>query len=260
MSCTNNINTNCGCENNPCGCKTSTDDVVYQGPDLDCVGVVNCDTLTSVFESIDGFICGPGMVETIINNITNNISLYSQFTTIVNNTVDCETVWGCETTTTTTTVVEECHYYTLQGATNPGIWSAALCNPGKDPVYTGGLLTGGQSAQTPCIVPSSLVLAGVFIKQDMGPCPTTTTTTTVCTACTEWFWQAIGANASALEYLDCDGVLVEIPIIDVTNTSGYICTENGSAPTWTPTPTVGTHTLSQQGCCDTTTTTTTLPL
>ena len=103
MSCTNNINTNCGCENNPCGCKTSTDDIVYQGPDLDCIGVVNCDTLTSVFESIDSFICGPGMVQTIINNIINNISLYNQFTTIVNNTVDCNTVWGCDTTTTTTT-------------------------------------------------------------------------------------------------------------------------------------------------------------
>jgi hypothetical protein len=178
MSCTNNINTNCGCENNPCGCKTSTDDVVYQGPALDCIGVANCDTLTSVFESIDGFICGPGMVETIINNITNNISLYNQFTTIVNNTVDCETVWGCETTTTTTTVVEECHYYNLQGEASPGIWVAALCNSGKDPVFVGGVLNISQSIDTPCIIPSTLQRFGVFIKSDRGICPTTTTTTT----------------------------------------------------------------------------------
>ena len=106
MSCSNNI-TPCGCGSNPCGCGTSSNDVVYQGPDLLCTGVTNCDTLTEVIQTIDGFICSPEMVENIINNILNNPNLYNQFTSIVNNTVDCETVWDCidsRTTTTTTTI------------------------------------------------------------------------------------------------------------------------------------------------------------
>ena len=102
MSCSNNI-TPCGCGNNPCGCGTSSNDVVYQGPDLSCTGVTNCDTLTEVIQTIDGFICSPEMVENIINNILNNPNLYNQFTSIVNNTVDCETVWDCIDSRTTTT-------------------------------------------------------------------------------------------------------------------------------------------------------------
>jgi hypothetical protein len=258
MSCTNNINITCGCENNPCGCKTSSDDVVYQGPDLSCTGVSNCDTLTEVIQSIDGFICSPELVQTIINNILNNESLYDQFTTIVNNTLDCQTVWdcinaqtttttttaiptcsvynlttsgpsgfpgdnawsaidcytglpvdgtitfptsvntgciidsslvlgvkveiietnACPTTTTTTTGAEECHYYSLQGDTAPGIWIATLCGSEGAPVYVGGELTPGQSEETPCIIPSTLEMYGVSIKLDRGVCPTTTTTTT----------------------------------------------------------------------------------
>jgi hypothetical protein len=102
MSCSNNI-TPCGCGSNPCGCGTSSNDVVYQGPDLSCTGVTNCDTLTEVIQTIDGFICSPEMVENIINNILNNPNLYNQFTSIVNNTVDCETVWDCIDSRTTTT-------------------------------------------------------------------------------------------------------------------------------------------------------------
>lgn len=104
MNCSNNI-TPCGCGSNPCGCKTSSDDVVYQGPNLSCTGISNCDTVTEAIEAINGFICGPGMVENIINNILNNTNLYNQFTTIVNNTVDCQTVWNCQTTTTTSTTI-----------------------------------------------------------------------------------------------------------------------------------------------------------
>lgn len=190
MSCTNNINTNCGCENNPCGCKTSTNDVVYQGPSLDCIGVVNCDTLTSVFESIDSFICGPGMVQTIINNITNNISLYNQFTTIVNNTVDCNTVWGCETTTSTTTAIPtttttttavECKDFILEatGPTgSPGDldWSALDCYT-SEPV--GGTIVYPDVIRTGCVIASSLVIGSKVINFATTPCITTTTTTTL---------------------------------------------------------------------------------
>lgn len=99
--CTNN--SNCNCTDNTCGCKTSTDEVVYQGPPLTCVGINNCDTMTDVLQQLNTYICSEELVTIIINNIINNADLYQQFTTIVNNSVDCETVWACETTTSTTT-------------------------------------------------------------------------------------------------------------------------------------------------------------
>ena len=95
--CTNN------CNQDPCGCKTSTDDVVYKGPNLSCTGINNCDTLTTAIQKINDFMCGIELVQVIITNIYNNTELFNEFTTIVNNTVDCQTVWGCLTTTTTTT-------------------------------------------------------------------------------------------------------------------------------------------------------------
>jgi len=100
--CTNN--SNCTCTDNTCGCKTSTSEVVYQGPALTCVGINNCDTITEVLQQLNSYICSEELVSIIINNIITNVDLYQQFTTIVNNTVDCETVWGCQTTTTTTTL------------------------------------------------------------------------------------------------------------------------------------------------------------
>lgn len=105
--CNNNCNENNNTTTNQCGCKTSTDDVVYNGPELTCTNIQTCDTLTSAISNISNFLCSIDMVQIIINNITNNINLYNQFTTIVNNTVDCETVWDCISATTTTTTTLE---------------------------------------------------------------------------------------------------------------------------------------------------------
>lgn len=96
--CTNN------CNQDPCGCKTSTDEVVYKGPNLSCTGINNCDTLTTAIQKINDYMCSIELVQMIFYNIVNNSTLYNQFTTIVNNSVDCQTVWDCiENTTTTTT-------------------------------------------------------------------------------------------------------------------------------------------------------------
>ena len=95
--CTNN------CNQDPCGCKTSTDEIVYKGPNLSCTGINNCDTLTTAIQKINDYMCSIELVEVILDNIVNNTTLYTLFSTIVNNTVDCETVWGCMASTTTTT-------------------------------------------------------------------------------------------------------------------------------------------------------------
>ncbi len=109
MSCNNT--TNCNCENNPCGCKISSDDVAYQGPALECTGIEPCDSLTVAIQKLTDYACGIDMVQNIIYNITNNIALYEQFLTIVNQSVDCETVFNClaSTTTTTTTIAPTCY-------------------------------------------------------------------------------------------------------------------------------------------------------
>jgi hypothetical protein len=107
MSCSENINT-CGCTNNPCGCKISSDDIAYQGPNLDCSGIETCDTVTEAIKKLDDYACSIDMVQNIINNIVNNTNLYNQFVTIVNQTVDCQTVFNCLETTTTTTTTAPC--------------------------------------------------------------------------------------------------------------------------------------------------------
>jgi hypothetical protein len=118
MSCSNNI-TPCGCENNPCGCKISSDDIAYQGPNLDCTGIETCDSMTVAIQKLNDYACGIDLVQNIITNITNNISLYNQFVTIVNQSIDCDTVFNCLATTTTTTteapIPSYCYIITATG-------------------------------------------------------------------------------------------------------------------------------------------------
>lgn len=120
--CTNN--SNCTCTDNTCGCKTSTSEVVYQGPSLTCVGINNCDTITEVLQKLNSYICSEELVTIIINNIITNVDLYQQFTTIVNNSVECETVWGCETTSTTTTVAPTTTTTTTEFACTTYTWAS----------------------------------------------------------------------------------------------------------------------------------------
>jgi len=66
-----------------------------------------------------------------------------------------------------------CNDYILEGnAPSGGTWNAYDCNGN----YVSGSLTAGQTIQSGCIIPQSLYRAGVTIKQNIGPCGTTTTT------------------------------------------------------------------------------------
>jgi hypothetical protein len=177
--CTNN--SNCNCTDNTCGCKTSTDEVVYQGPPLTCVGINNCDTITQVLQQLNSYICSEELVTIIINNIINNVDLYQQFTTIVNNSVNCETVWGCETTTTTTTTLPlSCNIYKL-ASTGPSDfpedfdWEAIECYSGD--LIKGNLLTYPTSVNTICALEDTLVLGSKVEILSVSSCTTTTTTT-----------------------------------------------------------------------------------
>lgn len=91
----------CGCETDDCGCKTNANTVVYIGPPLPCSGVTNCDTISEIIVKFDELLCSDAFIQTLITNITNTPELFSQFVTIVNNSIDCDVVINCVTTTTT---------------------------------------------------------------------------------------------------------------------------------------------------------------
>jgi hypothetical protein len=257
MSCSNNI-TPCGCGNNPCGCGTSSDDVVYQGPDLSCTGVSNCDTLTEVIETIDGFICGPGMVETIINNILNNTNLYNQFTTIVNNTVDCETVWDCidsQTTSTTTTLCPCTYYQYVSGAQFPGTFTYVECDTLQPTT-----VTAGGEVDTVCVNNNyPTIEIGKINVLNTGVCCSVITTTTTTTVFIQSFCNQVTAIGTVYIYWTNSNGYSEV--MKIKDETVYICAQVGSiAFTGTGSISVvgsGTICVSDGECAPTTTTTTT---
>ena len=192
MSCSNNITpcTSCGQTTDACGCKTSSDEVVYQGPALGCTGIENCDTLTTVFQTMDGFICGPEMVQTIINNITNNQSLFLQFMTIVNNSVDCQTVWDCidaNTTTTTSTTICPCTYYQVTAPLDiSGTLTYVECETGDINTVTGDPIPNYYCVDNnyPVIRIGKISAFNTNICCEIPPVTTTTTTTVPATTTT----------------------------------------------------------------------------
>jgi hypothetical protein len=263
MSCSNNNNNcGCGCDNtsiNPCGCKTSSDEVVYVGPPLGCTGISNCDTVTEAFQAIDAFICGPGMVETIIYNITNNSTLYAEFVTIVNNSVDCETVWDCidSTSTTTTTTTFACEGFSLDNlSTDTEAIIITNCITGLQEAVV--LLPGITDI---CVETNSpLTVPGTVIATPTGPCNTTTTTSSSTTSTTTTLFipcecltihntDSVGQYFS---YTDCNNVISDfIPISaeEIVNVCG--CCVSATNPLVTIS--IGENCIS--GVCPTTTTT-----
>lgn len=226
MSCSNNI-TPCGCGNNPCGCGTSSDDVVYQGPNLSCTGVSNCDTLTEVIEEIDGFICGPGMVENIINNILNNEDLYNQFISIINNTVNCETVWNCidSQTTSTTTTLCPCTYYeyiSVADFRNAGTFTYVECDTKE--VVT---VVATNVVDTVCVDNNyPTIEVGQINVLNTGVCCTFITTTTTTTAFIESFCNEVTAIGRVnLYWTDGNG---DPQFVKLTSNTVYICAQVGS--------------------------------
>lgn len=224
MSCSNNITpcTSCGQTTDACGCKTSSDEVVYQGPALGCTGIANCDTLTTVFQTMDSFICGPDMVQTIITNITNNQSLFLQFMTIVNNTVDCQTVWDCidaNTTTTTSTTICPCTYYQVTAPlTNPGTFTYVECNTGDVITVSGSTIPSYRCVNNnqPVIRVGKITAFNTNICCEIPPATTTTTTTIPVTTTT------------TTTVLDCTCVKFTISQTDLNAATGNHFTPNNA--------------------------------
>ena len=182
----------------------------------------------------------------------------------------------CPTTTTTTTVVScieiiinaagDCPdfpgFSVLEYTDCNGVYQTVQVNSGELPTFcslVGGIPpaficgTGDITYGSTCISPTTTTTSS---SSTSTTSTSTTSTTTTIAPCVEWSWEAIGANSSNLEYTDCDGLPVVIPIIDVTNNSGIICVYPSVTPNWNPLPTTGIHTIGTVGAdCSTTTTT-----
>jgi hypothetical protein len=99
----NEVNTNMPIQCNPD--LISSNDITYVGPNLTCLKINTGDSLTLVLIKLDNFLCNTSFTTIVINNIIDNITEYPTFTTLVNDSINCEDVYGCFTTTTTTTAL-----------------------------------------------------------------------------------------------------------------------------------------------------------
>ncbi len=87
-------------ETNVCNhCGPTTDNYVYTGEDLACIGIDNRDLLTTVFQKIDFFLCGGGLAQHIVNQFTDS----TEFSDLVNDVLDCDIIINCGPVPTTTT-------------------------------------------------------------------------------------------------------------------------------------------------------------
>lgn len=173
------------CTSDNCGCKISSEEVVYQGPTLECLNIENCTSLTEVIQTINQYGCSEDIIQHFINTIINNATINEQFIEVVQSIITCEMIWACETTTTTTTIDTSCitieidagsgcaetGYAVLQFTDCYGVLTTTLVSIGDLPTFCVRqfpppvLLCGG--------VPSDITI--------VGSCNTTTTTTTTTT-------------------------------------------------------------------------------
>jgi Leucine-rich repeat (LRR) protein len=136
----------------------SSDEFVYDGPDLPCINVHHNDTLTTALQELDYYLCGRLFTQQVMFNIETNITAFPDFVTLINNVVSCDTILSCLTSSTTTsttssststtTTTTTCHHPNLvingefdtslvswnQTISNSWIWSA---NHGGSAFYNG---------------------------------------------------------------------------------------------------------------------------
>jgi hypothetical protein len=179
MACNNNCSDcNCTETENVCGCcKYSAEDVAYVGPTLPCSGIENCDPLPEALAKMDEYICSVELAQTIISYITNNVEIYNQFVSIVNNSVNCETVLECLTTTTTTTCA--CNTYSFEtGEGVVGTQEAAYFECGELTSLVVLQVEVGQVYEVCIENYLGIAASDKIVVTKLECCPTTTTTTT----------------------------------------------------------------------------------
>jgi hypothetical protein len=127
-----------GCGVDPCNVEVvSTDKIIYTGPNLPCIGVDTCTTLTESLSLINSKMCPDNLVLALFSALNENSPICSEDKTnlcepdcencIPDNTMSvqcegsldvlCNIILGCITTTTTTTTAAPiCVCYTVEGS------------------------------------------------------------------------------------------------------------------------------------------------
>lgn len=163
-----------------------TNDFVYNGANSTCMDVQHNDTLTTIIQKYDYYLCSGNFATQILTTIQNNIELFPNFTTLVNGSIDCETISACgpSTTTTTTTIpittttTTTCHFnnLVLNGTFNESLvgWNQSIFGSWEwSPNHGGSALYSGLDENS--ILYQSILTIGVtydisFNLWQLNPC------------------------------------------------------------------------------------------
>lgn len=151
-------------------CGLTTNDIEYVGENLECTGINNGDSISVALQKLDYFICGIGLTQQILNELQYNSVEYPEFITLVNGSIDCETINDCgdpPTTTTTTTIIPTT---TTTTTIEPTTTTTTTAEPTTTTTTT--TLT-PTTTTTTTIEPTTTTTT----TSGLGPVTTTTTTT-----------------------------------------------------------------------------------
>jgi len=238
-----------GCNVDPNTEVVSTDKIIYTGPNLSCIGVDTCSTVTESLYSINNKLCPNNLVLGLFSAISNNSPICTEDKTnlcepdcetcIPDNTMTincvstlsvlCDIILQCTTTTTststttTTTTATPCYCYQVQSITTRGIAIQWIDCDGQGVLASGSTLPNGTynvCAQEDTVSATSLdpynIFGGVVPCTALVNCvPTTTTTTTIQPLCSEYEVCAASGNGGGFfQYFPCGSTNVVMECLD----------------------------------------------
>ena len=272
--------------------KISTDQVFYTGPNLPCIGVDTCTSLTESLSLINTALCPDNLVSTFFSAISNNspICTETQVTPcqpicndncISDNTmnINCissndalyNIIESCLTTTTTTTLPPTttstttaipCFCYSVESSTVHVIAIQWIDCSGNG-LYTSGSSIPGGSYKIGCAQEDSVVVTSLYpytISGGIIPCTsnndcTTTTTTTAMPDCSEYeVCSTFGNGGGFFQYYPCGSTNIVLECLDEDSCT-TVCADNNCGII--PITNIASITIGIE-CTSTTTTTTTL--
>ncbi len=243
---------NCNCDETPTNtapiCNHSgpnTSDYIYEGV-ATCAGIEPEDTITVVLQKIENFICSTDFTQYILDAIQENPEEYLEFITLINNTLECSTIFNCGPVPTTTTS-------TTAAPTTTTTSSSTSTTTTSTSTSTTSSTTSTTTSSTSSTTSTTTTAAPTTTTTSTSSSTTTTTTTTVadlgCTAILVTPEEAgVGCPTSVvLSYTDCNG-FAQSSIVQVAGGPKSYCVLYSDATL--PTIICGTGTIEVMGDCN----------
>ncbi len=151
--------------------KSSSDSVVYVGPNLPGSGVNTCNDLTLIIQKLDNKIIQlqNEIYRTTTTSTTttfNPITTTTTTTTVAPTTTTTSSTTSTTTSTTSTTTTQTpavCKSFTLLAVSTGASWTAQTC---EDDIVGGLVLIPGTVVETGCILDNTLELYGLTISSE----------------------------------------------------------------------------------------------